>query len=82
MKDPANKEGFVKLKMPEYYIAKHSDEDLKAAVLAERDRCIDIIEHYQIPVGGSSASEIACDMTYMALRDIRDEIKGERNERR
>ena len=32
-------EGFVKLKMPEYYIAKHSDEDLRAAVLAEREAC-------------------------------------------
>lgn len=33
------KEGFVKLKMPKYYIAKHSDEDLQAAVLAEREAC-------------------------------------------
>ena len=33
------KEGFVKIKMPEYYIAKHSDEDLRAAVLAEREAC-------------------------------------------
>jgi hypothetical protein len=33
------KEGFVKLKMPTYYIAKHSDEDLRAAVLAEREAC-------------------------------------------
>ena len=39
MKDPANQEGFVKLKMPTYYIAKHSDEDLQAAVLAEREAC-------------------------------------------
>ena len=33
------KEGFVKIKMPTYYIAKHSDEDLRAAVLAEREAC-------------------------------------------
>ena len=33
------KEGFVKLKMPTYYIAKHSDEDLRAAVLKEREAC-------------------------------------------
>ena len=33
------KEGFVKLKMPTYYIAKHSDEDLQAAVLKEREAC-------------------------------------------
>jgi hypothetical protein len=37
------KEGFVKLKMPTYYIAKHSDEDLQAAVQAEREACA---EHY------------------------------------
>jgi hypothetical protein len=38
-----HKEGFVKLKMPTYYIAKHSDEDLRAAVAAEREACA---EHY------------------------------------
>ena len=58
----------------------YSYADLRAAVLTERKRIINIIEHYQIPVGGSSASEIACDMTYIALRDIRDEIKGVRDE--
>lgn len=40
------KEGFVKLKMPTYYIAKHSDEDLQAAVLAERDACIKLLEDF------------------------------------
>lgn len=38
------KEGFVKLKMPTYYIAKHSDEDLQAAVLAEREACAKLCE--------------------------------------
>ena len=38
------KEGFVKLKMPTYYIAKHSDEDLRAAVLAEREACAKLCE--------------------------------------
>ena len=38
-----HKEGFVKLKMPKYYIAKHSDEDLQAAVATEREACA---EHY------------------------------------
>lgn len=37
------KERFVKIKMPTYYIAKHSDEDLQAAVLAERRH---LAEHY------------------------------------
>ena len=32
-------EGFVKIKNPTYYIAKHSDEDLRAAVLKEREAC-------------------------------------------
>lgn len=38
------KEGFVKLKMPTYYIAKHSDEDLQVAVLAEREACARLCE--------------------------------------
>jgi hypothetical protein len=37
-------EGFVKIKNPTYYIAKHSDEDLRAAVLAERERIIKILK--------------------------------------
>jgi len=47
-----------------------------AAKAAEQDRCISIIENYQIPVGNSSAGEIACEMTYAALKEIRDQIKG------
>ena len=35
---------FVKIKMPEYYIAKHSDEDLRAAILAEREACAKLCE--------------------------------------
>jgi hypothetical protein len=38
------KEGFVKLKMPTYYIAKHSDEDLRAAVLKEREACAKVCD--------------------------------------
>ena len=37
--------------------------------------CINKIETYEIPVGGSAAGEIACEMTYSALKQIRDEIK-------
>ena len=50
---------------------------MKRCTEAERDRCIKIIENYQIHVGGSAAGEIACEMTYAALRDIRDQIKEE-----
>lgn len=39
-----HKEGFVKLTMPTYYLAKHSDEDLRAAVLAEREACAKLFD--------------------------------------
>ena len=32
------------IKMPKRYIAKHSDEDLRAAVLAEREACARLCE--------------------------------------
>ena len=34
----------IVIKMPQYYIAKHSDEDLQAAVLAEREACAKLCE--------------------------------------
>ena len=37
--------------------------------------CIDKIETYCIPVGNSAAGEMACEWTYDALKEIRDEIK-------
>lgn len=37
--------------------------------------CIDKIETYRVPVGNSSAGELACEGTMEALRDIRDDIK-------
>jgi hypothetical protein len=45
-----------------------------AARADEREACLKIISEYQIPVGSSSAGEIACEMTYGALKDIRDDI--------
>jgi hypothetical protein len=39
-----DEKNFVKLKMPTYYIAKHSDEDLRAAVLKEREACAKLCE--------------------------------------
>ena len=38
------KKGFVKIKMPTYYIAKYSYEDLRAAVLAEREACAQLCD--------------------------------------
>lgn len=37
--------------------------------------CINKIEIYRIPVGNSSSGELACEWTYNALKEIRDEIK-------
>jgi hypothetical protein len=37
--------------------------------------CINKIETYRIPVGNSPAGELACDWTYDALKEIRDDIK-------
>ena len=46
----------------------------KFAELIMRE-CIDKIETHRIPVGNSAAGEMACEMTYSALMEIRDEIK-------
>lgn len=39
------------------------------------NECIDIIETHKIPVGNSAAGEMACEWTYDALKQIRDQIK-------
>jgi hypothetical protein len=46
----------------------------KFAELIVRE-CINKIETHQIPVGNSAAGEMACEWTYDALKQIRDEIK-------
>ena len=47
-------------------------EKLAESIVKE---CIDKIETYRIPVGNSTAGEMACEWTYAALKEIRDEIK-------
>ena len=42
----------------------------------EREANIKIIEEYRIPVGNSSAGEMAFEWTYNALKEIRDEIRA------
>jgi hypothetical protein len=37
--------------------------------------CINKIETYHIPVGNSASGELACEWTYAALKEIRDDIK-------
>ena len=46
----------------------------KFAELIVRE-CIDKIETYRIPVGNSASGELACEWTYDALKEIRDDIK-------
>jgi hypothetical protein len=46
----------------------------KFAELVVRE-CIDKIETYRIPVGNSRSGELACEWTYDALKEIRDDIK-------
>jgi len=55
----------------------HSKFDTRIEKFAEliiKD-CIGKIEAYHIPVGNSSSGEIACELTYDALKEIRDDIK-------
>lgn len=59
----------------------YTADQLAAAVAAERERCIDIIESYRIPVGNSAAGELACEWTYDALETIRDAIRAGAKER-
>ena len=42
----------------------------------EREACIEIIETYRIPVGNSPSGELACEWTYRALHEIRDDIRA------
>lgn len=37
--------------------------------------CIEKLETYRIPCGNSSSGELACEWTYDALKEIRDDIK-------
>jgi hypothetical protein len=52
----------------------HNSSLPKFAELIVRE-CIDKIETYRIPVGNSRSGELACEWTYNALKEIRDDIK-------
>lgn len=45
-------------------------KDLEAAVLAERWRCVSIIDNYELPVAQSAASETSYTQTVRVLEDI------------
>jgi len=49
-----------------------------AALVAAHERkvFIEILETYRIPVGNPRSGELACEWTYRALHEIRDEIKA------
>ena len=66
VESPPNREGWTSSYA-------HFDKE-KFAELIVRE-CIDKIETHRIPVGNSAAGEMACEMTYSALMEIRDEIK-------
>jgi hypothetical protein len=56
----------------------HSDHlaVIALAVAEEREACIQIISEYQVPVGNSSAGEMACEWTMDALSFIRSAIRA------
>ena len=68
-----------------HFSAHHQHQGVDTAVIIPSDlekfaelivkECIDKIETYRIPVGNSSAGEMACEWTYDALKEIRDDIK-------
>jgi len=58
-----------------HYVSMIREYDATIIAEAEREACIKVIEAYQIPVGNSPAGELACDWTYDALKQIRDEIR-------
>lgn len=47
-----------------------------AAMALTRQRCVQILETYQVPVGNSAAGEMAAEWTMDALREVRDAIRG------
>ena len=58
-------------------ISKNAELDAFAEKFAELivQECLNKIETHRIPVGNSAAGEMACEWTYAALKEIRDEIK-------
>lgn len=52
------------------HVTIYTYKDLEAAVLAERWRCVNIIDNYELPVAQSAASEISYAQTVRVLEDI------------
>jgi hypothetical protein len=49
---------------------------VKRYVEAEREACLDVVKTHRIPVGNSSAGEMACEWTYGALKEIVAKIQA------
>jgi hypothetical protein len=52
---------------------RYFDQEMFAELIVKE--CIEKIETHRIPVGKRAASEMACEWTYNALKELRDEIK-------
>ena len=75
----AKEAGFMKYFIdpePPDWITDNCERFAALVAAAEREACVDIIEAYQIPVGNSAAGELACEWTYDALHEIRDDIRA------
>lgn len=74
----ASKSGghFVQDRRQSFDVPLYDQSAIDAAVAAERERCVRVLEAYQVPVGNSSAGEIAAELTMGALRDVRDAIRA------
>ena len=81
IKQLAKEAGYYLYDLTETHVCKTVETDStdewitleKFAELIVRE-CIDKIETHRIPVGNSAAGEMACEWTYAALKEIRDEI--------
>lgn len=58
-----------------FYVTEKNGQQLYSLIELVVADCIDKIETYRIPVGNSAAGEMACEWTYDALKEIRDDIR-------
>jgi hypothetical protein len=58
------------------FLSEHLERFAALVAAHERKAFIEILETYRIPVGNSRSGELACEWTYRALHEIRDEIKA------
>ena len=78
IRELAEQSGFFPVPDETEYDLEYRAENVRYEVFAHLiiQECIDKIETYKIPVGHSPSSELACEWTYDALKDIRDDIKA------